>query len=156
MRQKLNCPSSCPSHIQARNSGSSLLLMIILLLSHVSTRLTYVTARCRSINSITYCSKFLRGLLQANLQASQEQSCQSSNQHVTTFKSLPWLRTHCMTRPARPSPPLPVQQQLVPEAPLSASALLSVPCTCQALSPQGLCTCCSLCLVRFPLPSSPS
>lgn len=82
---------------------------IILLLSHMPSRLTYATACSVSINTIMNCSRLLRGLFQTNLPASQGQSCQSSNQHVTTCKSAArLLGTHCVTRPALPAPsPLP-------------------------------------------------
>lgn len=40
---------------------------IVLLLSHMPSRLTYATACSVSINTIMYCSRLLRGLLQANL-----------------------------------------------------------------------------------------
>lgn len=73
------------------------------------SRLTYATACSVSINTIMNCSRLLRGLFQTNLPASQGQSCQSSNQHVTTCKSAArLLGTHCVTRPALPAPsPLP-------------------------------------------------
>ena len=129
---------------------------IILLLSHMPSRLTYATACSVSINTIMNCSRLLRGLFQTNLPASQGQSCQSSNQHVTTCKSVPWLlRTYCVTRPALPAPsPLPCLCSSSSCQTLSSSppppptpALLAFPCPCQAISPQGLCTCYSLCVV---------
>lgn len=89
---------------------------------------------------IIYCNKSRSAFLWADLPVSQEQSVLSSCS-VILFRIL-WFRTYSATRPA----PL---QQGVQHHPLCPSPL-SIPGTCHILRPQGLCTCCSLCLDAFP------
>ena len=128
---------------------------IVLLLSHMPSRLTYATACSVSINTIMYCSRLLRGLLQANLLFPRsvlpkfKSTCHHMEKCSVAAQDI--LSQACLTCPL--PTPLPVQQQLMPDTP--HPALSSVPCPCQALSPRGLCTCCALCVVHSSLPSSP-